>query len=95
MKQDCVLVKTGKRDTAGQEEEMLVCYCGTTACQKIPPKYYPLPKDFSNLSFKVDVRGVPPELDCDCEYEYVLKDGNICAKCEKRYYDALRAGKIK
>ena len=84
MEQDCHVVKTGRiANTSGEEESVLICYCGTTACTKGLTKYYPLPKDFSAARVNLNV---PPELDCDCEYETVLKDGSVCGKCQKRFY---------
>jgi hypothetical protein len=53
---ECQLVKTGRiGNTAGDEQEILVCYCGTTACSKIAAKYYPLPKDFAAMKIPLNV----------------------------------------
>lgn len=36
--------------TDGQKEKVRVCYCGTTACMKLPPiTSYPLPNDFKRI----------------------------------------------
>lgn len=43
---DCKIVKSQERNTAGEYQEILVCYCGTTSCLKIQQRSYPLPNDF-------------------------------------------------
>lgn len=84
---NCQIIEVNRLvTTSGLTEKVLVCYCGTTGCQNILTYSYPLPKDFSAAK-KISL--VPPELDCDCEYETVLKDGSMCRKCEKRYYAAI------
>jgi hypothetical protein len=89
----CVVIETNRiANTSGEKERVLVCYCDTTACNNFPTQYYPVPKDFS-----VAIKGIiaiPKELDCDCEYETVLKDGSFCGKCEKRFYDSFKVFKF-
>ena len=65
-----------KYDTAGNEIVTLPVYCPdncglTGGCNACRPGMSTL-SDFKTL-------------DCECEYEWVLKDG-LCRKCEERFY---------
>ncbi len=81
----------GETDTAGNPVKHRRCFCGTTACLNMGtykvPRYLPV----GTFPFQV-VLGA--EKDCDCEYEMALKDGQVCQKCEKRFYDKVFATKL-
>lgn len=78
-KPQCFDFDTGQRDTAGQPVMGRQCFCGTTACTH--------GKTFkTSFVNRPEYLGVQKDLDCDCEYETVLKDGNICRKCQDRFY---------
>lgn len=60
MKQQCCYAKTGQKNTAGEDQEVLICYCGTTACQNLPVKLYPLPSDMKQV-VGIEVEGLTRE----------------------------------
>lgn len=76
MEKNCHITKSQQTDTGGNPVEILVCYCGTTACQKGLSKSYPLPVDFPIFQ----------DEDCDCEYDLVPRNG-LCKKCEDKFYN--------
>ncbi len=48
MKNECYDVESRETDTAGKPKMYRVCYCGTTACMRLPKNDYPLPRDFTH-----------------------------------------------
>ena len=56
MRNKCQEVENGQKDTAGNPIKVRICYCGTTACEKLGKNDYPLPKDFNQfVDFKWDI----------------------------------------
>ena len=49
---ECYTTKSNVRNTAGEYETIVVCYCGTTACTKDLIGNYPLPKDFNKVTLE-------------------------------------------
>ena len=49
MKKECYKTKSNIRNSAGEYETVVVCYCGTTACSKGLIENYPLPKDWGKI----------------------------------------------
>lgn len=80
MSKKCFIAKSrGLSKTDGTREDILVCYCNSTACQKIQTKYYSLPTDFSKNPINI----------CGCGGKDIREDEVMCPKCESSFYDRL------
>ena len=79
MKRECFTYKSRGFNTGGVEEDILVCYCNTTSCNKIQTKFYSLPNDFNKVQIEI----------CGCGSGDIKKDEIMCPKCERNFYDNL------
>ena len=87
---NCYDFETGQYSTDGTAILGRKCYCGTTGCMNYQSKNSGIQLPIGQFPFGINV----DNKDCDCEYEWTLKDGSICEKCQDKFYKNVFKSKL-